>query len=101
MTNTVLDSTVNLFLLENDGVGPDQSKYPGRQKNRIENDLKEYNKRFDPNQGISRDSALRCACFVEWGLFHKRISIEELSNIQGIMETANKVEEFAATAPPR
>ena len=101
LTNTVLDSAINLFLLEKDDVGPDQSNYLGRQKNRIENGLKELNRRFDPSQGIARDSALRCACFVDWGLFRHRISIEELSNIQGLMEAANKVEEFAATAPPR
>ena len=101
LTNTLLDSTINLFLLEKEGLGPDQIKYLGRQKNRIENGLKELNRRFDPDQGVARDSALRCACYVDWALFRNRISIDGLDNIQGLMDVANQVEEFAATAPPR
>ena len=101
MTNTVLDSAINLFLLENDGFGPDQIKYLGRQKNRIQNGLQELNKRFDPNRDITRDSALRCACFVDWALFRNRINIDQLGNIQGLMDVANQVEEFATTEPPR
>ncbi|MDH3377726.1 MAG: glutathione S-transferase [Gammaproteobacteria bacterium] len=101
LTNTVLDSSINLFLLEKEGFGPDQIKYLGRQKNRIETGLKELNRRFDPNQGITRDSALRCACYVDWALFRNRISIDGLDNLQGLLDVANDVEEFAATAPPR
>jgi len=78
-----------------------QIKYLGRQKNRIQNGLQELNKRFDPNRDITRDSALRCACFVDWALFRNRINIDQLGNIQGLMDVANQVEEFATTEPPR
>ena len=101
LANTLLDSTINVFLIEKDGFGPDQIKYLSRQQNRIENGLKELNRRFDPKQGVERDSALRCACYVDWALFRNRISIDGLDNIQGLMDIANQVEEFAATAPPR
>lgn len=101
LANTVLDSSINLFLLEKEGFGPDQIKYLGRQKNRIESGLKELNKRFHPNRGIAQDSALRCACYVDWALFRNRISIDGLDNLQGLLDVANQVEEFAATAPPR
>ena len=101
LTNTVLDSSINLFLLEKEGFGPDQIKYLGRQNNRVQNGLKELNRRIVPNQGITRDSALRCACYVDWALFRNRISIDGLDNLQGLLDVANDVEEFAATAPPR
>lgn len=100
MTNTVLDSAINLFLLENDGVTVDQANYLARQKDRIDSGLAELNRRFDPEQGITKDSALRCACFIDWALFRNRISIDEHENLVGLLAAANEVEEFVATAPP-
>jgi len=101
MTNTLIDSAINLFLLEIDGATPDTVKYLGRQKQRIDNGLVELNARFDPADGIATDSALRCACFIDWALFRKRISIDGLDNLAALLQAANGVSEFAATAPPR
>ena len=100
MTNTVLDSAINLFLLENDGITPDQSSYLTRQKDRVESGLDELNRRFDPSESITKDSALRCACFIDWALFRNRINIDKHDNLVGLLAAANKVEEFVATAPP-
>ncbi len=100
MTNTVLDSAINLFLLENDGVAIDQVNYLIRQKDRIESGLTELNRRFDPKEGITKDSALRCACFIDWALFRNRISIDEHENLVGLLAAANEAEELVATAPP-
>lgn len=100
MTNTVLDSAINLFLLENDGVTVDQANYLARQKDRIDSGLAELNRRFDPEEGINKDSALRCACFIDWALFRNRISIGAHENLVGLLAAANEVEEFVATAPP-
>lgn len=100
MTNTVLDSAINLFLLENDGITSDQSGYLKRQQERVESGLIELNRRFDPSEGITKDSALRCACFIDWALFRNRITIEKQENLGGLLAAANEIEEFAATAPP-
>ena len=100
LVTTLLDATINLFLLELDGFGPDDIKYLARQKNRVDNGLIEINKRIDLNQSIELDSVLRCACFIDWALFRKRISIEGLSNIQGLLDNANQFEVFSSTAPP-
>jgi len=100
LASTLLDATINLFLIENNGFGPDQISYLQRQKNRVESGLKELDKRFDPDQGIGLDSALRCVCFIDWALFRKRISIDGLSNLQSLLDNANRVEAFAVTAPP-
>jgi len=102
LTNTVLDSMVNVFLLENEGFGAEQIRYVGRQKNRIANGLAALNRRFDPSEGIVRDSALRCACFIDWALFRNRISnLEQWDNLRGLLAGANQSEVFVPTAPPR
>ncbi len=101
MTNTLLDSAINLFMLENEGVGSDRINYLARQKKRVASGLKALNGRFDPSQGIDRDGALRGACFLDWGLFRKRISLDGLDNLRDLLAAANRVEAFAATAPPR
>ena len=101
MCNTILDSAVNLFLIENDGYGPEQIRYLGRQKNRIDSGLKELNRRIDPSRGIDHDGALRCACFLDWALFRNRISIDGLANLQGLLDAANQQDAFSNTAPPR
>jgi len=102
LTNTVLDSMVNVFLLENEGFGAEQIRYVGRQKTRIANGLAALDRRFDPSQGIVRDSALRCACFIDWALFRNRLSnLDQWDNLRGLLAEANQSEVFVTTAPPR
>lgn len=100
MTNTLLDTAINVFLFENDGYGVDAIPYLGRQSRRLEKGLKELDRRFDPAAGIAADSALRCACFIDWALFRKRFGIEGLDNLAGLVEAANGQPAFAQTAPP-
>lgn len=104
MTNTLLDSTINVFMLENEGFGPEQIKYLGRQKKRIESGLAALDKRFSPNRGktpdLTRDGDLRCACFLGWALFRKRITLDGLDHLRDLLAAADRVETFAATAPP-
>ncbi len=102
MTNTLLDSAIHVFLLEGEGFGPDQIQYLGRQKNRITSGLKALNQRFGAKSDadFAKDGALRCACFLDWGLFRKCISIDGLDSLRDLLNDANQVKEFAATAPP-
>lgn len=101
MTNTLLDTAINLFLLENEGFGTSQINYLKRQENRLASGLKALNNRIAPNQSLECDGVLRCACFIDWGLFRKRISLDGLSNLQNLLAAANQVAPFAATAPPK
>lgn len=100
LTNTVLDSMINVFLLENEGFGPEQIQYLARQKNRIDSALATLNQRINPADGITRDSALRCACFIDWALFRKRASFEGYDNLLALLAAANEVQLFVDTAPP-
>lgn len=99
MATTVMDTCINLFLIEIDGFGPAQINYLQRQKNRLKSGLEELNRRFDPAQGINTDGALRCACFIDWGLFRNRIDLTGLNNLSSLIEVANQQQVFVDTAP--
>ena len=99
MTNTILDTSINLFLLENDGFGPGQIKYLARQQNRVESGLNHLNTRFSADSDMSLDSSLRCACFLDWALFRDRITLDGLDNLQGLVDAANRIEIFTSTSP--
>ncbi len=101
MVNTTLDSAINLFLLENEGFGAEQINYLARQKARITSGLKALNERLTPDHSMEQDGALRCACFLDWGLFRQRIRLDGLRNLDGLLANAKQVDAFAATAPPR
>ncbi len=99
MTNTILDTSINLFLLENDGFGPGQINYLSRQQNRVECGLNELSTRFSADSDLSLDSSLRCACFLDWALFRDRITLDGLDNLEGLVDKAREDEVFASTAP--
>ncbi len=99
VADTLLDSAINLFLLENEGYSADRISYLGRQKARVDHGLVALDQRLDPQRGIECDSTLRRACFIGWGLFRNRFSIEKLSNLSQLMTIANQDENFLATAP--
>ncbi len=102
MANTLQDTAINVFILGNEGFDAEQIQYIGRQKKRIESGLKALNQRFaaKSNHDITRDGTLRCACFLNWGLFRKCISLDGLDNLNHLLDAANQVDVFAATAPP-
>ncbi len=101
MINTTLDSAINLFLFESEGLHPDKSAYLKRQQNRINSSLKAIDQRFSrSSHDITHDDALRCACFIDWGLFRNRISLDGLDNLITLLNTANQIEQFKQTAPP-
>jgi glutathione S-transferase len=101
MANTILDTTINLFLLENSGADASQIPYLSRQKGRIESGLVELNNRIDSAKGISLDSNLRLACFIDWAIFRNRVNFTDHGNLLALLESANQSEAFSSTAPPQ
>ena len=99
MTNTVLDSAINVFLLENENFGADQINYIARQQNRIASGLTALNAKFAARQDIDRDGALRCACFLGWAVFRNRVSLAKHDNLRALLDAANRDPVFAETAP--
>ena len=100
MTNTVMDSAINAFLLGKNGVTADTAGYIGRQNQRVESGLDELNTLVG-NQEISMsDGITRLACLLDWGLFRNRFSIDSRDNLKSVLDIANADSFFTATAIP-
>ncbi|WP_019613958.1 glutathione S-transferase N-terminal domain-containing protein [Psychromonas ossibalaenae] len=101
MTNTVMDASVNIFFLEKmDNIGLNDSKYLQRQNNRVLSGLQELNNAVSVDKLPLTDGEIRLACFLDWGLYRKRIDLSELGNLQCLLELARTDEVFTQTAPP-
>jgi glutathione S-transferase len=99
--NTVLDASVNLFFLElKDNILPEEGSYLERHRERVASALQYFNEQQYRLEGPFTDGELRLACFLDWGLFRKRITLEGLDNLQGLLDAARSYEIFAQTAPP-
>ncbi len=101
LVNTALDSTVNLFFLERDGVDIKQVEYAKRQAARIETSLAELNELSLPKQPPYNDVHLRLACYLAWGLLRKRITLIPYKNLLAFLEGMNSYSPFTSTQPPR
>lgn len=100
MVNTALDTTVNLFFLERDGVDLQAYEYTRRQAARIESSLAELNQLSLPTCAPYNDVHVRLACYLAWGLFRKRINIDAYGNLQKLLAGINQYQPFVDTAPP-
>jgi glutathione S-transferase len=52
------------------------------------------------SQPLSVDTGLRLACFLDWGLFRQRFSLEQRPALQAYLEQFSDDASFLATAPP-
>jgi len=99
--NTVLDASVNLFFLElKDNILPTEGSYLERHQERVLSALLYFNESQFSSQAPFTDGELRLACFLDWGLFRKRISLEGLDNLQALLNAARNYDVFSNTAPP-
>lgn len=102
LTNTVLDSVVNVFILGKEGFGATQIKYVGRQQERINNGMQLLNQRFKVEAGekhdVKLDSFWRCSCFLDWGILRQCIDLAEFNHLQAMLDEAHKIPVFMETA---
>lgn len=99
LINTALDSTINLFLLENSGIDIASNNYTQRQTARIQQCLEHLEQRA--SDGLEwNDAGIRLACFIDWAQFRQRISFERFPALQGWLEGASQSQEFQLTSPP-
>ena len=99
MVNTALDATVNVFLLERDGITGEHSHYIVRQHERIVTILNELNQRQWPLEGPYTDGQLRLACFLSWAQFRERIHVADYAQLQQFLRALNSQPWFANTHP--
>lgn len=102
LTNTALDTAINLFLLEKDGLTPEHSNYLGRQAGRVHDILDALDRRApvlpDRSRGFT-DGELRLGCFLDWALFRDRITLNEHPQLSAFLQRMKAYPPFAATAP--
>lgn len=101
MVNTALDSTVNLFFLEKDGVDINSVAYTQRQAARIDSSLAQFEQLTLSDSAPYTDPELRLACYLDWGLFRNRINIDKCQNLKNFLSGIANHAPFADTKPPQ
>ena len=86
-------------MLEKDGITPTNSTYLKRQQRRIETGLRNLDNRTYATVAPYSDSELRLACFLDWGLFRERISLDNYPNLDKFLEGTSSYELFKTTMP--
>lgn len=101
LANTSLDTTINLFLLERDGLTSTNSAYLLRQADRIKSSLAQL-EHCELTAALPLSIAeTRLVCFLDWALYRNRISLDMHPRLQQFLELANSWSIFADTAPPQ
>lgn len=101
LVNTVLDSLVNLFFLERDGVQVNEVAYLQRQAARIQSTLAELDQLALPESAPYNDAQLRLACMMGWAKFRKRADFSPYANLEKFYAGALNYGPFATTQPPQ
>lgn len=97
--NTLMDTAINLFYLEKDGVTPEKSAYLARQQSRLQTGLAELEKLSLSAQAPYDDTELRIACFLDWALFRQRLTLDAYPNLQKFLAGIRQYPHFASTTP--
>lgn len=102
LANTVLDTVINLFLLEKSGINDNDNPFLQRQQSRINSGLAALDKlaQANPQLAAMTDADWRVACLLDWGLYRQRIDISAQPNLQSFLSVIRDWEVFQQTAPP-
>lgn len=96
---TLLDAALNLFFLEKEGITPEQSPYLARQQARITTGLNAFEKEVQLKKEHLDEADLRLACFLDWALFRKRITLDKYPRLQAFLSQAKSYSPLADTSP--
>lgn len=99
LVNTLLDSAINLFLLEKDGLTGEHSDYLKRQQARLTEGLNHLEQSMTGTEAINDDALWRLVCFLDWGLFRQRFDLAGFDKLTALLERARTMPVFADTAP--
>lgn len=100
LAGTVLDTAINLFLLEREGQTPANNDYLERQAQRVESGLTALNDQHYSDAAPYTVAQIRTACLLDWGAYRGRFSIDGLENLQRLLSEIQQWAPFADTAPP-
>lgn len=99
LVNTLMDSAINLFRLESSGLDTQDNPYFDRQRARIESGLDHLEALQVLPNALDLDAKLRLECFLTWGIFRNRFSLDNRPHLQGIVAAANNDSLFTQTRP--
>lgn len=101
LANTVLETCINLFLLENSGISDPENTFLQRQQGRVDSGLSALNDLIVnvPDEVAMSDADWRLACLLDWGLFRQRLSLENTPNLRNLLSTVRTWQIFQETAP--
>lgn len=101
LANTVLDTCINVFLLENSGFSDSENTFLRRQQARIDSGLRALNDLMSstPELPEMSDADWRVACLLDWGLFRQRLNLGNTSNLRHFLSTIQSWQIFEQTAP--
>ena len=97
LVNTLMDSAINLFLLERNGLDTQTNPYFDRQRARIEAGLDHLEKLQLNTQTLDLDAKLRMECFLAWGIFRERFTLDSRPHLHSLLTTANQSSLFKQT----
>ena len=98
LATTALDTGINLFLLEKDGLT--DSPYLNRQKERMHDVFQQLERDVQNWDGSINDSILRVACLLTWVQYRNRYDFSSLSALKALDEKMAKNPLMRETAPP-
>ena len=101
LISTLMDSAINLFYLEKEGIAITSANYLQRQQLRLEEGLDYLNKLLDKpvTLDLQNDAQLRLGIFLSWGLFRQRFNLDDRENLQRFVSTCESHVLFQTTQP--
>lgn len=99
LATTVLDTAINLFFLERDGIKADASPYLQRQQARIASSLAELEQLPWAEQAPYSDAELRLGVMIGWAIFRQRIDFTPYPRLRAFFQGISSYPPFAATEP--
>jgi len=100
LVNTALETTLNLFFLERDGVDIQAYDYLKRQAARIHSTVAELDELELPQQAPYNDVHLRLGCYMGWAIFRNRVDFSAYKNLQTFYASIQQQDLFKMTALP-
>jgi glutathione S-transferase len=99
LATTVLDSTINLFFLERDGLTVASSAYLQRQQARINSSLAELERQQLKSCAPFDDADLRLGVMIGWAEFRQRIDFTPYPKLRAFYQALLSFAPFAQTQP--
>jgi len=99
LATTLLDTAINLFLLEKSGVQAKEVDYLQRQAQRLQTGLVALNEVVEPEQALTLDGHIRAVCFIDWALMRERVDFDGLDNLTALLHQAQQHDVFQSTDP--